>query len=88
MDVKVNFSAFSFMVSGELGLANKVYHVNSMINTNFILCCNKMLSDGLEGVVINSLWGTPLEPHFSLASLSCPSHFSKAGITPGLKYLL
>ena len=38
-DVSINFPTFSFKVSSELVLANKVYYVKSMTNKNFILSC-------------------------------------------------
>ena len=38
-NVKINVRYFLLMVSSELGLANKVYHVKSIMNTNFIPFC-------------------------------------------------
>ena len=52
-----NFSTFSLMVSSELGLANNVYHVKSMMNTNFILSCKRAFFDVLEGVVLCACGG-------------------------------
>ena len=44
--------AFSFMVSNEFELSNKLYHVKSMMNKNFSLFLQRELSDALESLVV------------------------------------
>ena len=71
------------MVSSELGLANNVYHLKSIMNINFILSCKRSFSDVLEGVILKVFLGaSPQTPIFpSLHSVVHP-HFLVAGAAP------